>query len=39
MVDLIAIGRGFLADPHWAIKASMPHNVEGMVPWQYERAF
>ena len=39
MVDLIAIGRGFLADPHWAIKASMTLNVEGMVPWQYERAF
>jgi len=39
MVDLIAIGRGFLADPHWAIKASKTLNVDEIVPWQYERAF
>jgi len=39
MVDLIAIGRGQLADPHWAIKASKTLNVQGSVPWQYERAF
>lgn len=39
MADLIAIGRGQLADPHWALKASKALNVQGLVPWQYDRAF
>jgi len=39
MVDLIAVGRGYLADPHWAITASKELKVQNIVPWQYSRAY
>lgn len=37
--DLVAIGRGMLRDPYWAIHAAQALGVEPTVPQQYERAF
>lgn len=37
--DLIAVGRGMLRDPYWAIHASRTLNEEIELPKQYARAF
>lgn len=37
--DLVAIGRGILRDPYWAIHAAQELGVEPEVPIQYARAF
>jgi NADPH2 dehydrogenase len=37
--DLVAIGRGMLRDPYWAIHAAKALRAEVGVPKQYQRAF
>lgn len=37
--DFIAIGRGLLANPHWALEAAASLGVRGIVPEAYTRAF
>ncbi|GGF95466.1 NADH:flavin oxidoreductase/NADH oxidase [Paenibacillus abyssi] len=39
--DLVAVGRGMLKDPYWAVHAlaEVSGVVEGSVPVQYERAY
>ncbi len=37
--DLVAIGRGMLRDPYWAIHAAQALGVKPEVPTQYARAF
>ncbi len=37
--DLIAVGRGMLRNPYWALEAAAVLNKETAVPKQYERGF
>ncbi|GMA52220.1 hypothetical protein GCM10025857_35770 [Alicyclobacillus contaminans] len=37
--DLVAIARGMLRDPYWAIHAAQALGVTPEVPKQYTRAF
>ncbi len=37
--DLIAIGRGFLADPYWPNSAARALGGKVALPWEYFRAF
>lgn len=37
--DLVAIGRGMLRNPHWALEASIQLKQEGVIPTQYTRGF
>ncbi|MFB5674987.1 NADH:flavin oxidoreductase/NADH oxidase [Paenibacillus terreus] len=37
--ELVAVGRGMLSDPYWAVHAAVTLGEEHKVPVQYERAF
>lgn len=37
--DLVAVGRGMLKNPYWALHAAVILNKETVLPKQYERAF
>lgn len=37
--DLVAVGRGMLRNPYWALRAAVELNIEAAVPKQYERGF
>lgn len=37
--DLVAVGRGMLRNPHWALEAAEQLNKEMEVPWQYRNSF
>lgn len=37
--DLVAIGRGMLRNPHWALEAAVHLKQEGVIPTQYTRGF
>lgn len=37
--DLVAVGRGMLRNPYWALEASQALNKKVAVPVQYERGF
>jgi NADPH2 dehydrogenase len=37
--DLVAIGRGMLRDPYWAIHAGRALRADVAVPRQYQRAY
>jgi NADPH2 dehydrogenase len=37
--DLIAVGRGMLANPYWPLIAAKELNVAGVVPKQYKMAY
>jgi NADPH2 dehydrogenase len=37
--DLVAIGRGMLRNPNWALEASIQLRQEGVIPKQYLRGF
>ncbi|MGE4284952.1 MAG: NADPH dehydrogenase, partial [Clostridia bacterium] len=38
-VDLIAVGRGLLADPHWPLTAAKDLGISGVIPQPYKRAY
>lgn len=37
--DLVAVGRGMLRNPHWALEAAVQLGLKTEVPVQYERGF
>lgn len=37
--ELVAIGRGMLKDPYWALHAAHTLNISGQIPKQYLRGF
>lgn len=37
--DLVAIGRGMLRNPYWALEASKALNIKTEIPKQYQLGF